>query len=153
MPDEIGFATKPQIALMQLREARQSGAPDGVVLADAGYGNDTAFRDALSELGLHYAVGFQSSTRVWAPGTATLPAAPTGGEPGRPRSLQRRPGHEPASVKELAVGLRIRFALTHEPRCTSEPDATGMNCHPPQRRLARIAFQCARMFNERFRTN
>ncbi|ANB71938.1 hypothetical protein AYM40_05785 [Paraburkholderia phytofirmans OLGA172] len=35
MPDEIGFATKPQIAITQLREARQSGAPDGVVLAVA----------------------------------------------------------------------------------------------------------------------
>jgi SRSO17 transposase len=106
VPDEIGFATKPQIALTQLREARQSGAPNGVVLADAGYGNDTAFRDALSELGLQYAVGIQSSTRVWAPGTAPLPAEPSGGNPGRPRSLQRRvPGHEPASVKELAVGL------------------------------------------------
>lgn len=106
VPDEIGFATKPQIALTQMREARQSGAPDGVVLADAGYGNDTAFRDALSEIGLQYAVGIQSSTRVWAPGTAPLPAASSGGKPGRPRSLQRRvPGHQPASVKELAVGL------------------------------------------------
>ena len=76
VPDEIGFATKPQIALTQLREARQSGAPNGVVLADAGYGNDTAFRDALSELGLQYAVGIQSSTRVWASGTAPLPAEP-----------------------------------------------------------------------------
>ncbi|AVR29383.1 hypothetical protein EZV77_08590 [Burkholderia thailandensis] len=35
-PEEIERATKPQIAPMPLREARQSGAPDGVVLADAG---------------------------------------------------------------------------------------------------------------------
>src|ERR1700712_2059073 len=35
VPDEIGFATKPQIALAQLREARQSGAPDGGVPARA----------------------------------------------------------------------------------------------------------------------
>ncbi|PQP03423.1 IS701 family transposase, partial [Burkholderia cepacia] len=36
VPEEIEFATKPAIATGQLREARQSGAPDGVVLADAG---------------------------------------------------------------------------------------------------------------------
>ncbi|WP_133670934.1 IS701 family transposase [Burkholderia pseudomallei] len=106
VPHEIEFATKPQIAITQLREARQSGAPDGIVLADAGYGNDTAFRDAVGELGLQYSVGIQSSTRVWPPGRAPLPAEPSQGKSGRPRSLQRRvPGHEPVSVKELALAL------------------------------------------------
>lgn len=103
MPKEIEFATKPQIAIKQLHEARQSGAPNGVVLADAGYGNDTAFRDAVGEVGLQYAVGIQSSTRVWPPGLASLPAEPSKGKAGRPRSLQRRtPRHDPVSVKELA---------------------------------------------------
>jgi SRSO17 transposase len=90
VPEEIEFATKPQIAIKQLREARQSGAPNGVVLADAGYGNDTAFRDGVSEMGLQYAVGIQSSTRVWPPGLAPLPAKSSKGQAGRPRSLQRR---------------------------------------------------------------
>jgi SRSO17 transposase len=76
VPDEIEFATKPQIAITQLREARQSGAPNAVVLADAGYGNDAAFRASVCELGLQYAVGIQSSTRVWPPGLAPPPAVP-----------------------------------------------------------------------------
>ena len=106
VPDEIGFATKPQIAIAQLREARQSGAPNGVVLADAGYGNDTAFRDSVVELGLQYAVGIQSSTRVWPPGLAPLPAESSTRKAGRPRSLQRRvPGHNPVAVKDLALAL------------------------------------------------
>jgi len=106
VPDEIAFATKPQIAAMQLRQARQTGAPNGIVLADAAYGNDTAFRDAVGELGLQYAVGTQSSTHVWARGTAPLPAEPSIGKPGRPRSLLRRaPAHNPVSVKKLALGL------------------------------------------------
>jgi SRSO17 transposase len=46
VPEQIEFATKPEIAAGQLREARQSGAPDGVVLTDAGYGDDTSFREA-----------------------------------------------------------------------------------------------------------
>jgi SRSO17 transposase len=35
------------------------------VLADAGYGNDSAWRAGLGELGLTYAVGIQGSTTVW----------------------------------------------------------------------------------------
>jgi SRSO17 transposase len=106
VPGEIEFATKPQIAIGQLREARQSGAPDGIVLADAGYGNDTAFRDAVGEFSLQYAVGIQSSTRVWPPGRAPLPAEPAKGKAGRPRSLQRRvPGHDPVPVKDLALAF------------------------------------------------
>src|SRR5476651_158215 len=106
VPDEIEFATKPQIAITQLREARQSGAPSAVVLADAGYGNDAAFRASVGELGLQYAVGIQSSTSVWPPGLAPLPAVPSTGKVGRPRSLQRRvPGHDPVAVKDLALAL------------------------------------------------
>jgi SRSO17 transposase len=106
VPDQVEFATKPQIAITQLREARQSGAPNAVVLADAGYGNDAAFRASVGELGLQYAVGIQSSTRVWPPGLAPLPAVPSTGKAGRPRSLQRRvPGHDPVAVKGLALAL------------------------------------------------
>ena len=103
---EIAFSTKPQMAAAQLREARAGGAPDGIVLADAGSGNDNVFRDAVSELGLTYAVGIQSSARVWAPGTAPLSVEPPAGRPERSRKLVRRaPGHEPVSVEALALGL------------------------------------------------
>src|ERR1700759_2769438 len=56
VPDDQAFATKPQIALAQLREAIASGIAPGIVLADAGYGDETAFRDGITELGLLYAV-------------------------------------------------------------------------------------------------
>lgn len=106
VPKQIEFATKPEIAVGQLREAWQSGAPDGVVLADAGYGDDTSFREAVSELGLQHAVGIRSNTRVWTPSTAPLSPEPSVGKSGRPRSLlQRAPGHEPIGVKDLALTL------------------------------------------------
>src|SRR5436189_5480173 len=38
VPDSIQFQSKPQIALDQVRRARERGVPPGVVLADAGYG-------------------------------------------------------------------------------------------------------------------
>src|SRR6476661_11009284 len=41
IPETIGFLTKPQIALEQIRAACAAGLPRGVVLMDAGYGTDT----------------------------------------------------------------------------------------------------------------
>jgi hypothetical protein len=68
VPDDIAFRTKPQIALAQIRAALLAGVPSAVVLADAGYGVDTEFRDGITELGLRYVVGIQSSTMLWPPG-------------------------------------------------------------------------------------
>jgi SRSO17 transposase len=50
-PEEVKFQTKPEIARDQIRPALASDLPRGV-LADAGYGSDTRFRESLSELGL-----------------------------------------------------------------------------------------------------
>lgn len=105
VPEHLVFATKPEIALEQLRGAVEAGVLPGVVLADAGYGDETAFRDGITELGLLYAVGIRPGTTVWAPGISPLPPIPQPG-PGRPTSLLRRgPGHEPTAVKALAIGL------------------------------------------------
>jgi hypothetical protein len=49
---EIVFQTEPQIALDQLRAARAAGIAADIVLADAGYGNDTDFRDGSPGLAL-----------------------------------------------------------------------------------------------------
>jgi len=73
VPETIAFATKPEIALAPMRQAIAAGVPMGVVLADAGYGDETAFRDGITELGMLYAVGIRPATTVWAPGTAPLP--------------------------------------------------------------------------------
>src|ERR1700756_2418828 len=60
VPEDIVFKTKPQIALEQLKAAHTAGIPLGTVLADAGYGYDSQFRDGITKLGLLYAVGIQS---------------------------------------------------------------------------------------------
>ncbi len=99
------FETKPQIALAQLREAIASGIAPGIVLADAGYGDETAFREGITELGLLYAAGIRPATSVWAPGTAPLPPKPWSGRGKPPTLLRRTPGHEPTAVKELAMQL------------------------------------------------
>jgi SRSO17 transposase len=106
IPDEIKFQTKPEIALGQIRQAVEQKVAVGVVLADAGYGNGTPFRTAVTELGLQYMVGVESSTTVWEPGQQPLPAPPR--KPGRgasPKRLQRSADHQPISVKQSAFNL------------------------------------------------
>lgn len=105
VPDELTFATKPEIALDQMRQALASDVPIGVVLADAGYGDDTGFRDGITELGMLYAVGIRPATTVWAPGTAPLPPKAWSGRGIRPTRLRREAGNEPVSVKALALSL------------------------------------------------
>jgi len=68
VPETIGFQTKPEIALGQIEAAQAEGLAEGVVLADAGYGNSSAFRDGLAELGLAFVVGVSGPATVWPPG-------------------------------------------------------------------------------------
>ena len=106
VPEPVEFQTKPEIALAQIRQAVERKVPRGVVLADAGYGNGTAFRTAVTEHGLQYVMGVESSTTVWEPGQQPLPAPPR--KPGRgasPTRLQRNRHHQPVSAKQLALTL------------------------------------------------
>ena len=105
VPEEVAFRTKPEIALTEIQAALAAGVPRGVVLADAGYGIDTAFRSGVSELGLAYVLAIQSSTGLWPPGNEPLPPKAWSGR-GRPPSLLRRnPQHKPVSAKQLAQAL------------------------------------------------
>jgi SRSO17 transposase len=98
--------TKPQIALEQLRAAKRAGLPQGVVGADAAFGQDTDFRDALTfELKLPYVVGIQSNTTVWPPGKGPLPPKKRRPKTKPPTLLQRDDLHQPMTVKDLALGL------------------------------------------------
>jgi SRSO17 transposase len=105
VPEEIEFATKPEIALGQVRQALADGVPPGVVVTDAGYGNDTGFRDGITGLGLSYVAGIQGTTTLWPPGTGPLPAGPWSGRGRPPKRLRRDPGHQPLAAEELAAGL------------------------------------------------
>jgi SRSO17 transposase len=105
VPEDVVFRTKPEIALDQIRTALSAGVPGGVVLADAGYGVDTAFRTGLTAIGLSYIVAIQSSTSLWSPGMGPLPPKAWSGR-GRPPSLLRRdPEHKPVAARQLAQTL------------------------------------------------
>ncbi len=110
VPDDVVFRTKLEIALAQLRTAVEEDVPRGVVLGDAGYGNSTAFRDAITAMGLTYALGIQAATTVWPQGEGPSPAPAFSGKGRPPRLLTRDEDHQPVSVEDLArkVG-RARF--------------------------------------------
>jgi SRSO17 transposase len=107
VPHSVAFATKPAIALAQIERLMDQGAPKHCVLADAGYGVDTAFRERLTAMGLPYVVGVTGAVTVWTAGREPLPPKPCGG---RGRVAKRQcTGHEqphrPQSIKELAFEL------------------------------------------------
>ena len=106
VPPEIPFQTKPKMALEQIRSLVNEGVPRGVVLADAAYGDDNAFREGLETLGLSYAVGIKTTTSLWPPGVMPLPPLPKGKTGRPPRLLRRDEQHQPLSAKELALCLR-----------------------------------------------
>ena len=105
VPQEVAFKTKPQIALEQIAAAKAAGVATGMVLADAGYGYDGAFRAGLTAMGLTYVVGVQSTLSVWLPGKEPLPPKPRSGRGRKPSRIQRDADHAPVSVKELALSL------------------------------------------------
>jgi SRSO17 transposase len=74
--------SKPEIALAELERLLHAGVRFGVVVADAGYGISAPFRQALSALGLLWAVGIPGIQKVY-PVDVHLVAALT--KRGRPR--------------------------------------------------------------------
>jgi SRSO17 transposase len=64
VPDDVRFATKPEIALDLIRRAIDAQIPTGIVLAGPAYGAARGFRAGVRELGLHYAVATDARAAV-----------------------------------------------------------------------------------------
>jgi SRSO17 transposase len=100
VPPDIAFRTKPETALDLVRDAQAAGIAPATVLADAGYGNDSKFRDGITALGLTYVVGIQSNLLLWKADAVPPPRGRRGGRPSHAMRRQRQ-----VSVKELALSL------------------------------------------------
>ena len=104
VPDDVVFKTKWEIALDQLDDAIERGVRKHVVLADAGFGDITEFREGLEGRGLTYVVGAASTLKVWAPGTGPIAPSDVPRKPrGRPQTKWRTGDVKPATLVELAT--------------------------------------------------
>lgn len=102
IPDAVKFQTKWQLALQLIDDARAWGLRCEVVLADAGYGEVTEFRQALEDRHLPYAVGIPSTVRVWMkpPRLRKTPGR------GRRTTVYQYGEQRPAAVGEVAEKAR-----------------------------------------------
>ena len=64
IPDEVKFKTKIRLALDMIERAALGNVPGEIILADAGYGEASEFRNTVRLLGFDFAVGVQSTLRV-----------------------------------------------------------------------------------------
>lgn len=119
VPDAVVFRTKWAIALQQIAALQDEGLPLAPVVADAGYGVVTQFRQHLTERGIPYIVGVTGETTVWRPGVQPLRARASGDpdpqdEPSSPHCHQRSRPRAPClrlAPGDLAAGNARRDAL------------------------------------------
>jgi SRSO17 transposase len=64
VPDEVGFATRCDLAADMITAALDAGVPAGWVAADEAYGNSAVFRAVLRERGLGYVLAVSRSHLV-----------------------------------------------------------------------------------------
>jgi len=69
LPDEVAFATKPELARAMLRRALGAGVPARWVTADEVDGTDPKFRRLIGDAGLAYVVAVTSSQRLFLGGS------------------------------------------------------------------------------------
>jgi SRSO17 transposase len=101
VPDDVVFATKWRLALQMVEQALGWGVRKHVVLADAGYGEVTEFREGLAALGLTYVVGVPRGIVVWPPETNFRVPPRTPGKLGRPASRPVAEADSPLSIEAL----------------------------------------------------
>ena len=65
VPEDLAFATKPELARAMLRRALKAGAPAAWVTADEVYGSDYKFRRLVEESGMGYVVAVSSAQRLF----------------------------------------------------------------------------------------
>lgn len=98
--EEVRHREKWRLALDMLDETREWGLPARPVVADAGYGDITAFRLGLDERGLPYVVAVKPTTSAYPVDAVpeTLPYTP-----GRGRRPVPRYREQPSNLKALAI--------------------------------------------------
>jgi len=105
VPPAVQFQTKWQLAVAAIDGLLADDLPRAPVVADAGYGVVTEFREALTARQLSYVVGISEDTSVWPPGRQPLMPPRYAGRGRPPTNLRRSARQRPVAVRALAVAL------------------------------------------------
>jgi SRSO17 transposase len=107
IPTAVPFRPKWQIALKELLALQADGVPRAPVVADAGYGVGTEFRDALTAHRIPYVVGVREDTKVWPPGVTPRPPRRRRVRGRPPRRLQGPASQPPVRLSTLVGRLPL----------------------------------------------
>jgi len=105
VPDDVGFKTKPQLALEMLKHAWAQGVPMAWVTGDEVYGDAPYLRDGIAEAGKTYVLAVSSTTPVWKERPPV--EEPVKGASGRPREKPRLAEGAPPSEPVAAVSAAL----------------------------------------------
>jgi SRSO17 transposase len=108
IPDEIQFATKPQIALELIDRALGNGIRVSAWTFDEFYGRDSKFLDGLDSRKQAYVAEIPSDTHLWTTKPSVIRKAPAKKSKGRPRGIPRTKLQPPA--------CEVRNLLTYSPK-------------------------------------
>ena len=103
MPDDVEFATKPELAIRMLTRALDAGVPASWVTGDEVYGLHPGLRTLLPERGMSYVLCVASNQWVW---VDAQERGGSGGELGH-RQLQVKtlaPSVSPKAFKKISAG-------------------------------------------------
>jgi SRSO17 transposase len=121
IPADEHHRPKWQMALDMIDELIEWGRTPAPVVADAGYGESTKFRLALTKRDIPYVVAVKSATSAY-PGEAIPLQPPRTGERGRPPALAYPA--PPVSIKKIALtaGAATAEPLTWREGTKTSPD-------------------------------
>lgn len=122
IPDEIEFATKPELARRMLARTLDAGLPARWVTADEVYGSDWRFREFLERRGLGYVVAISCQAQFYHDGLRT-------------RVDEHAAGFGRRMWKRLSCGAGAKGERLYEWAVVSWPAVAG-DGSDPERRVA-----------------
>ena len=122
IPDDVVFATKPQLGVDLVEQAVGWGLDAAPVLGDEAYGDNTALRERLHDAGREYVLAVGAETTVY-PAETTFAVPPRTSQRGRPPT-RHRADRAPEAIKALIARLGQAAAGTVSFR--DGPDGTPM---------------------------
>jgi SRSO17 transposase len=132
VPEEIGHQSKPEIAISLLDRARQWGVPIGMVVVDAGYGDNPNFVRGLDERQVPYVCVVESTFGCRLPeevqAAAQEPPAYQGrGQPRKPRPAQLYTAKE--LIEALPASAWRTIAWREGTKGTMQVQAVAIRVH------------------------